>query len=418
MGLYAHQDMPRAMFDIGGLNPWNLLLFIIVISWLTNRRRDGSKWDMPTNYKKLLWLYFFIIVLGFIRMIYNLDGLEYYASITGGHMPSKTGLWNEYLLNTIKWVIPSILLFDGCRNDTQVKLALSAILGAHFILALQVIQYIPFYTLISDSGNLTAKTQYILRKDVGYHRTDLAVMLAGYFWAFFSTRDIFQFRAWRLFLHPIGLLILLLSLALTGGRGGYLTWAVIGLFFSLFRYRKLFLILPIVLVIALPYAPGLINRLTQGISSEEGVNHDALTAGRATIWPLVIEEIKNAPIIGHGREAIKRIGLTSKLYLEFHENAPHPHNAYLEALLDNGIIGFTIIVSFYFLIMKNSLALFCDRTNIHYKVVGGVCVSLVGSLLIGSLTGQTFYPRELTTGTWCSIGLLLRMIVNRTIQKN
>jgi O-antigen ligase len=416
MGVYRHADMPNSIFDIPGLNPWNLLLLMIVIAWLTNRRRDGCLWDMPGKFNRLLWLYLCIVVLGFFRMIWDLDGLELYASVTQRPMPSVTDLWNDCLLNTIKWVIPGLLLFDGCRTDAQIKLAITAILGANLLLALQVIQYVPLSTLISDI-DLSIKTVNILRKDVGYHRSEIAVLLAGSFWALFSAKEIFQSKKWEKKLYVGGLVAFLLSLALTGGRGGYLAWTSTGLIICLLRYRSLLIVLPIVLAIALPFSPTLMNRITEGISSEEGVDQDTLTAGRNIAWPLIIEKIKDAPIIGYGRDGMRREGIATTLFVDFGESAPHPHNAYLEMLLDNGIVGFIIIISFYWLITKNTLALFCNRDSVHYQVIGGVGLSLVGSQLIGSLTGQTFYPRELTVTMWCAIGLVLRMVKNRASQK-
>lgn len=415
MGVYLHPDMPNSILGIPGLNPWNVLLVMIVIAWLSNPRRKEWKSEMSGTFNMLLWLCLCVILVGFIRMIFDHDGMEYYAGITGWSMPSTSGFWNEYLLNTIKWTVPGMLLFDSCRTDSQIKLAITAILGAYFILALQVIQYVPIYTLLSDA-NLSERTINTLRKNVGYHRTDLAVMLAGFFWAFFSSREIFQFWGWRTIIFPAGLLIGLLSLALTGGRGGYLAWAGIALIFCLFRYRKLLFVLPIVMVITLPYAPSLVNRITEGLSSGESIDQNTLTAGRDIAWPLVIEKIGDAPIVGYGREGMKQTGIAAKIFVDYGDSAPHPHNAYLEMLLDNGIIGFAIVISLFWLIIKNSFALFCDRDNVNFRMVGGVCVSLVGSQLIGSLTGQTFYPRELTVGMWCSIGLLLRMIAIRDSQ--
>jgi O-antigen ligase len=416
MGLYQHPDMPKSIFDIPGLNPWNLLLLMIVFAWVSNRRKDGCKWDMPSKFKLLLWLYLCVIVVAFFRMIWDFDSIKYYASVTGWPIPSTTGLWNDYLLNTIKWIVPGLLLFDGCRTDAQIKLALAAILGANVILALQVIQYVPFHTLIGDN-NLSEETVNRLRRNVGYHRTDLAVMLAGSFWALLSIKQLFPFRKWWFLLYTGGLFIFLLSLALTGGRGGYLAWVGIGMIFCLFRYRKLLFILPIMIAISLPYAPALVNRITEGVSSDEGVNHDALTAGRSLAWPLVINKIKDAPIIGYGRDGMRREGIATTLFIDYGESAPHPHNAYLEILLDSGIIGFSIVASFFWLILQNSLALFCNRHNVRYQLIGGVGVSLIGAQLIGSLTGQTFYPREITVAMWCAIGLVLRMTTDRHSQK-
>ena len=34
MAFLEHPDMPRTMFSIQGLNPWNLLLLVIIVAWL------------------------------------------------------------------------------------------------------------------------------------------------------------------------------------------------------------------------------------------------------------------------------------------------------------------------------------------------------------------------------------------------
>ena len=64
-------------------------------------------------------------------------------------------------------------------------------------------------------------------------------------------------------------------------------------------------------------------------------------------WPLIIAKIKEEPYTGHGRQAMLRSGIAVYLYETFGEIFPHPHNAYLEQLLDNGLIGFGIIMPFY-----------------------------------------------------------------------
>jgi hypothetical protein len=32
-----HKDMPRAIFDVPGLNPWNLAFFIVLVPWVFHR---------------------------------------------------------------------------------------------------------------------------------------------------------------------------------------------------------------------------------------------------------------------------------------------------------------------------------------------------------------------------------------------
>jgi O-antigen ligase len=91
----------------------------------------------------------------------------------------------------------------------------------------------------------------------------------------------------------------------------------------------------------------------------------------------------------------------------------HPHNAYLQWILDNGIIGFIIIILFYSAILKCSYSLFRDSRSSIFTAIGGICLSLIGALLIASIGSQTFYPREGAVGMWCAMGLMLRVFVER-----
>ena len=54
------------------------------------------------------------------------------------------------------------------------------------------------------------------------------------------------------------------------------------------------------------------------------------------------------------------------------EGINHPHQAYLEVLLDNGLIGFVIIVGLYMFILVYSARLFVDRGDPLYTTAGGL----------------------------------------------
>jgi O-antigen ligase len=128
----------------------------------------------------------------------------------------------------------------------------------------------------------------------------------------------------------------------------------------------------------------------------------------------VIEKIWKAPFLGYGREAMQRTGISAFLWQEFGESFPHPHNAYLQWILDNGWIGFLPVAIFYLLLLKYSLSLFRDSRNPIFVTIGGVTLSLVLALLAASFSSQTFYPREGAIGMWCAIGLMLRIFVERS----
>src|SRR5262249_10309710 len=57
MAVMEHPDMPKTMFDMQGLNPWNLLLTVVLLAWVAQRRREGLVWDMPRHITVLLFGY-------------------------------------------------------------------------------------------------------------------------------------------------------------------------------------------------------------------------------------------------------------------------------------------------------------------------------------------------------------------------
>jgi len=138
-----------------------------------------------------------------------------------------------------------------------------------------------------------------------------------------------------------------------------------------------------------------------------------ITSGRNLVWPAVIAKIKQAPLIGYGRQAMVRTGLSTWARDELGDEFEHPHEAYFEMLLDNGVIGFLAIVPLFYIALKRSAGLFLDRTEPLYEAVGGAALALLLALLFASFGAQTLYPREGVVGMWAAIGVALRLSVDR-----
>jgi O-antigen ligase len=140
-----------------------------------------------------------------------------------------------------------------------------------------------------------------------------------------------------------------------------------------------------------------------------------VTSGRNIAWPYVIDKIKESPIFGFGREAMITTGIYQRILddTDQDESFPHPHNAYLQLLLDDGLFGFLLVIPFYFVVLRLGFRLLLDRADPLYEAVGGVCVALVLALMVAGMGGETFYPREGAVGMWAAIGLLLRVAVER-----
>jgi O-antigen ligase len=405
MGVIQHPDMPKNLLGIQGLNPWNLLLLSVLGAWASARRREGLRWDLPRYLTVLLGLYMLVVVVSFLRL------LPQRGSLSDDY--TMAGIVSEYFVNSLKWIVPGLLLFDGCRSRERYSWAVVCTLGVYVLLAIQVIKWMPIdYALSGDQ--LEARSGKILTREVGYHRVNLSMMLAGASWALFSARTLL--RGFWPVLGVAGLsAVALFAQSLTAGRTGYATWAIVGLVLCVLRWRRYLLLAPVAAFAIVMAVPGAFERFTQGfgkgdeLQGEAAVDEYAVTSGRNLIWPYVVAKIEERPLVGYGRLAMKTTGLQAFLWDEMREAFPHPHNAYLELLLDNGWLGALLVLPFYLVILKMAFSLFMDSRSPVFVAAGGMTLALVLALLTAAVGSQTFYPREGSVGMWCAIGLLFRV---------
>jgi O-antigen ligase len=276
----------------------------------------------------------------------------------------------------------------------------------------------------------------VLSNEVGYHRVNLSTMFAGACWAVLAARPLLR-KAGSGMVVYLAALTVVAAQALTAGRTGYAAWAALGLVLGALRWRRYLLLAPAFAMAVISFAPAVSERLVQGFTEETrdvgpaangpqgemdpafdvgpGADLYTITSGRSIIWPYVLEKISEAPVHGFGRLAMIRTGLTEVLAETFGEGEAvgHPHNAYLEWLLDNGWLGVACIAPFYLYVLWTATSLFRDRRAPAFGAIGGITLALVGALLIGAIGSQTFYPREGSVGMWCAIGLMLRVSVER-----
>jgi len=405
MAIYARHDMPRSFFGIAGLNVFNIMLANVVLAWAVNRRRERLRWDMPAHVNALLVLNLGVILLAVFRMLAdrtNLDGI------------TTSQLLVDYVLNSLKWVVPGLLLFDGCRTRSRFVLALVSTLGIYLLLSVQVARQIP------PTLELEALNQKALKLDnnLGYHRVDLSVMLAGASWAVLATRPLFRGALPQIGLAGVAL-VMVYGQLLTAGRAGYAAWVVVGLALCGLRWRGL---LPVAaaLVVGITLGfPAVTERARAGFIStddQSGLFEDQarfderkLTAGRSLAWPYAIETIREQPLHGYGRLAWHRTGAA---YLA-EETLGHPHSAYLELLLDSGVLGLCVVMALYGVAVLTALRLFLDSRSPLFIAAGGAAFALVVAQLVGAVASQTFYPREGTVGMWCAMMLMFRVWVER-----
>jgi O-antigen ligase len=406
MAFMKHPDMPHSVAGIPGANLWNILIVNVLIAWWRQRPNENPI-PVPRSIKVAVTLYLAVIVVSFLRLF--IDPTPYYP------VP-RQDIFEEFLVNSLRLLIPAVLLFDGCRNFERVRGALGVIVLLYFLLALQVIRSMGFHPDLSGA-ELSGRGSKIIQRSVGYDRVDMSMMLSGAGWAAVAFSNLIEGKLFRWGVRGAAL-VTVLAQALTGGRMGYITWGAVGLILCTVRWRRILPLIPVAALVVVTMVPAVAERMFAGFGGEQDgiVKHEneaQITSGRNTVWPLVIDKIKENPVIGYGRQAMQTTGLTAYVAEKLHDSFPHPHEAYLEMLLDNGIIGLLCIIPIYFIALKRSVSLFLDRSDKQYEAAGGAALALVLALLFASFGAQTLYPREGVVGMWAAVGVAFRVYENR-----
>jgi O-antigen ligase len=406
LAVLERPDMPKGIFGIQGLNPFNIALAGILAAWVARRDSSNDIKELPPWARRLFIAYVVVMLIATARMLLDPSYLIIFQRPDFG-VNSRSGLIAEYLINTFKWLIPPILLVYGCRGRERQQWLVVCVLGMYAVLAYLVFKQMPL-GLLADGDALQRRAVGVLQRRVGYHRVELATMFAGAAWAMLAARPLFEKPIIRAGL--VGLsAFTTLGLALTGGRTGYAAWCIVGLTLAVLKWRRYLLGVPVAVAMVFIIAPGIPQRMLQGFGGADTVDQQVVLAGRNVLWPYVLDAIGDSPILGHGRQAWIRSNLRMQVVLDTGQNFGHPHNGYLEFALDNGLIGLAVILPFFAFVLWNAARMFRVRDDPFVAAIGGIALATTLAYVIGAAGAQSFYAHEGAVGMWCVVALALRV---------
>ena len=133
-----------------------------------------------------------------------------------------------------------------------------------------------------------------------------------------------------------------------------------------------------------------------------------ISAGRIEhIWLPLLPEIQKSPIFGQGLSSIlwsdpMRRG-AGVLILA----VGHPHNAYLGALLDMGIVGLLLLCAYFVHVWRSFRALSLDpAVSPTLRGFYAGAVAGLASLLISYITDSSLTPGPEQAFLWLAIGMM------------
>lgn len=389
---------PRSLLEINGLNPLNLLVMATLGSYLLHGRLQRA---VPLVPQPVMWLYVVPIVaaafLG-MRHVHEVPSF-FYETETVNFFTQR-----QYLISVLAkpMVTVAVALLVGAaaaRSQKPERFIIPMAVSVWIIALLQIGFVIWQAPALSTLARADSRGFY---EPIGMHANSLgrlhlfAFALLLFVWAE-TKRPHLKF----FLLLTVGLLGI--ALLLTFSRASIGGAALVGALFLAWKFNARSLALAVVgmALVVLLFGEALHSRLTQGF--DQGAN--AVSAARIDgIWLPLLPELARSPLWGNGlssvlwsfpmvNDAMLRVG--------------HPHNAYLEALLDMGAIGLILLLAYYAHVWRGFRALgsnpwLSPEMRGFFQGATAALVAYFATCMVGS----SLRPEPETAYLWIAIGLM------------
>jgi O-antigen ligase len=396
---------PHEMLGITGLNPLNLLLLATLAAYLLQALPDGSFRRFVPG--RLLWLYIVPIVVAGVL------GSRHVGEIPPSLMnkliefSNATGYLRDVVVKPLSTVVFALLVAAAVARSERPEKFLTPMLVSTWVMVALVCVY------VLDSGiSLTELASSVSREflsPLGMHANEL-----GRLYAFAYALLLFTWvetkGAWPRFALLASMGLVVVALMLTFSRGAFLAFALINALFLLWRRdAKTAILFGVVAACGLLLMPEAVyDRISTGFGQDAAGGTDTISAGRIDhIWLPLLPEIPGSPIWGHG--------LSSILWSAPMRKGPgweilavgHPHNAYLQALLDMGVVGLVLLSAYFIHVWKGFRALSADpalKPALRGFFLGAAAG--LASLLVSYMTDSSLTPGPEQAFLWLAIGMM------------
>jgi O-antigen ligase len=213
----------------------------------------------------------------------------------------------------------------------------------------------------------------------------------------------------RLFL-VLTLGVVAMALLLTFSRAAIGGAALVGVLFLVWKFnvRSLSLALLGLAFIAVLGGAAIWARVTLGFG--EGAN--AVSADRIDgLWLPLLPELWKSPLWGSGLNSIL---WSFPMQTGVIDPVGHPHNAYLEAMLDMGIVGLGLALAYFAHVWKGFRALSKDAAlSPEMRALFQGATACLCAFFLTCLVGGSLRPEAEAAYLWIAIGLMYGMLARR-----
>lgn len=394
----ASSLFPHSMAGITGLNPLNLLLVASLGGYAVLRRPPSD--TRPFMPRPLLWIYVLPIIAAGVMGSQHLGHIPaelFDQLLTFDSVPTYL---RDVLIRPLLTVLIALLIGAAAANSKRPERLLLAVLVAAWVMCLVAIGYVLISGVSMEELSSSDSRKFFL--PLGLHANDLG-RIYGFAYALmlFAYPEVRSrsLRAWLM----LSMALVVVALVLTFSRGAFFGFIVANVLFMISRRNGVALLIGAgLLMVAIAVMPGVVlDRMSTGWG--EGL--DAISAGRVGhIWLPLLPELWRSPIIGNGLDSIV---WSDAMRMGTILTVAHPHNAYLQALMDMGVVGLVLLLAYFVHVWRGF-----DRLSRDGEVApvlrgffAGAKAGLV-SLLLAAVVGGSLLPGVEQNFLWIAIGMM------------
>jgi hypothetical protein len=363
---------------VSGLKPLNLLILGMIMSWLW--KGGGHCRDRLESKAILIFItYCSLFTFAFLRTLIDFDMLN--VRFPGELPNSIIGFILSFWVKGLLIVFSFIYILQLIRSRSQV-LGLTCILLLSFTCFSVFSLFISYGVNTDDFFRLELTSVFINSLGLHYNSVGTIIMIGVPLTLGFSLQYGKKYI-------PI-FVIMSFAMFYAGSRGAIMG-GFVGCSFAAYmclggKFSKLLKPLAIVAG-AILVSNGLVSFLSQG---ETGLTFNQLSSGRLeSMWLPLLTELIHSPV-----KLIFGMGLFGMIMSDSYTSvfgffkASHAHNAYLNLLMDGGIIYVALLISLIKTYLK--IAINIDRVQpipLYFGLIGSII-----AYLIAGVFGREFLP--------------------------
>jgi len=394
------------LLPLPGARIINILLLLLLVGFLLNRKLDFKG-------LKLGAFFYAGSILLFLIAILRTSHVADYAMQFWFEDYELFKFFLSHGLIPLLATIPFLMIIGRVRTEEETYrviyyLALSMILLAVTIIAIYIVEV--------PSGSEFYITREIIGRHLGLHGNNLADFIIIGFPLILAMAMIPKNRYQKIYF--LGASLSLIAATLIYSRSAYGTILLsIPAIIALTRWNRLMIPLISLLIMAVILMPGVIDRAVTGL--EEG-EHDIITAGRTDfIWHPTLDELRERVsttpmkvVFGHGRYGIMDLqAYRNQRILQ----TTHPHNMYLDTLLDTGAAGLLFYISIIAYVLIGLIKVFYQQkikgltSELH--ITAGLLVAIISFMIRGA--SDSFLLPHLTNPYFYTVMAISFVVINR-----